>query len=81
MAREHIVLSCRLFGYVVFEFCGMNEIIEFSRIRKSKLHSFWSLKAYNVNLGSKFHMWWLNPFVVCASANLFSFSLITIVWL
>ena len=29
---------------------------------KVKLHSFWWLKAYNVNLGLNSYMWWSSPF-------------------
>jgi len=30
---------------------------------KVKLHLFWWLKAYYVNLDLNSHMWWSNPFV------------------
>jgi len=35
---------------------------------KVKLHSFWWLKAYNVNLCLISHMWWSSPFV-CMGIN------------
>jgi hypothetical protein len=55
--------SYNLFGYVVFQLCGVRGIIEFLKLRIVKLHPLRWLKAYNANIGVNSHIWWSNPFV------------------
>ena len=75
--REFCVPLCSLFGYVMYEFCGIKEIIEFSRKKEStihqllvkvKLHSLWWTKTTNINVRVNSHLWGSSSFV-CLSIS------------